>query len=336
MHDRFALAATVAGKLRRIELHPGDCVEAGMAVARIDPAPIEPRQEAVLQARLKAARAAQSEADALVARAKTEHDQAVSDLGRARRLFEQGVSAKESLERFTSAEMASAKQLEAAQSRSQAASHQVEEATAALMNHTGDSAQPVILTAPVSGCVLRLLEQSEKVVTPGMPILEIGYSPKLEVVSDFLTEDAVKIRSGMPALIEDWGGERPLKARVRMVEPGAFTKVSALGVDEQRVNVVLDFTDGSANLADAYRVEVRVITWQATNVLKLPSSALFRSGEEWAFFEMLGNTAAKRTIRVGHRSDREMEILAGTEEGRKVILHPTAELQDGSRVRLRD
>ena len=335
MHDRFVLAATVEGKLRRMELHPGDWVRTGQAVGWIDPAPIEPRQTAVLQARLGAARASKREADALVARAQAEHDQAVLDLARSRQLFDQGVTSKESLEKLNTLSAAAGQQLEAAKSRAQSAAHEVEEATAALMEQSNKSESPLSLASPVDGRVLRLLEQSERVLAPGAPIVEIGYTPRLEVVADFLTQDAVKIRTGMEAIIDDWGGENQLRARVRTVEPGAFTKISALGVEEQRVNVILDFVEGSANLADAYRVEVRVVTWESAGVLRIPSSAVFRSGEDWAVFNVVGGIARLTRVVLGHRSTYDVEVVGGLNIGDLVIVHPSSDIQDGSRIRLR-
>ena len=335
MHDHFVLAATVAGKLRRVELHAGDPVRAGQIVTWIDPAPIEPRQTAVLQARLDAARASQREADALVGRAKAENDQAKIDLERTRKLFEQSISSKEAFDRATSLAASTAEQLQASRSRAQSAAHQVEEALAALATHSGDRAtQPVAITSPVSGRILKLIEQSERVVAQGTPLVEIGYNPRLEVVADFLTRDAVKVNPGMEAIIDDWGGDRSLRARVRMVEPGAFTKISALGVEEQRANIVLDFLDGYANLADAYRVEVRIITWQSENVLKVPSSAVFRSGEEWAAFVVAGGVARRTAVKLGHRGAFEIEVLQGLKAGDSVIVHPSSDVSDGVRVRL--
>jgi HlyD family secretion protein len=333
MHDHFVLAATVGGKLRRIELHAGDSVRAGQVVAWIDPAPIEARQTVVLQARLEAARAAQREADALVGRAQAEYDQTASDLNRTRKLFEQGVSSKESLEKADTLAASAVRQVEAATSRAQSAAHQVEEATAALITHTNDRPDlPVPVRSPIDGRILKLLEQSERVLSAGAPIIDIGYTPKLEIVADFLTADAVKIRTGMDAIIDDWGGDRPLRARVRVVEPGAFTKVSALGVEEQRVNVILDFMQGSANLADAYRVEVRVITWQGLNVLKVPSSAVFRLGEQWAVFIVSNDLAHHKTVKLGHQGDHEVEVIDGLNDGDSVAIHPSPDLNEGARV----
>lgn len=333
MHDHFIIAAPIAGKLRRIELHAGDPVRPGEVVAWIDPAPIEPRQTAVLEARLEAARAARREAAALLGRAQAEYDQALSDRGRSEKLFQQGVISKESLEKATTAVAASTRQLEAAKSRAEFSAHQLDEATAALSGATSDTRlTPVPVQSPVNGRVLRLLEQSEKVLVPGAPMIEIGYTPRLEVVADFLTADAVKIHTGMNAIVDDWGGEEPLPARVRTVEPGAFTKVSALGVEEQRVNVVLDFTDGSANLADAYRVEVRVITWENRKALKIPVSSIFRSAEDWAVFQVANGAAHHKKITPGHRGDYEIEVFDGLSEGDSVVVHPSPDLKDGIRV----
>ncbi|HEY6967951.1 MAG TPA: efflux RND transporter periplasmic adaptor subunit [Candidatus Angelobacter sp.] len=336
MHDHFVMAASVAGKLRRIELHAGDPVRAGQIIAWVDPTPIDPRETAVLQARLAAARATQQQADAEVGRAKAENDQAALDLERTRKLFEQGVASKESCDKAVNLAAATGKQLEAATSKAQSAAYQVKEAHAALMSRASDHpSAPVPIQSPVSGRVLRLLEQSERVVTAGTPLVEIGYTPKLEIVADYLTRDAVQISPGMDALIEDWGGDKALRARVRTVEPGGFTKISALGVEEQRANVVLDFVDGSDKLADAYRVEVRVITWQAPNVLKVPSSAVFRSGEEWALFIVRNGVAHQTTVKLGHRGAAETEVMQGVTTGDSVIIHPSAEVKEGIRVALR-
>ncbi len=334
MHDHFVLAAPVAGRLRRIELHAGDPVGVGQVITFIDPTPIEPRQTAVLQARLDAAQAAQREADALVGQAKAQSDQAAIDLERTRKLYEQGITSKETFDRTVNLEASATKQLEAARSRAQTAAYQVKEASAALLTQTtGRSDLPVPVASPVKGRILRLVELSEKVVTPGAPIVEIGYTPKLEVVADFLTRDAVKINPSMGAIIDDWGGDRPLRARVRMVEPGAFTKISALGVEEQRANVVLDFLDGSDKLEDAYRVEVRVITWESQNALKAPSSAVFRSKTDWAVFKLEGGKARKTIVQLGHRGAFEIEVLQGLAAGDLVITHPSADIKDGVRVK---
>jgi len=335
MHDHFVVAATVSGKLRRVDLHPGDAVHAGDIVAWLDPAPIDPRNIAMLEARLEATRAVQQEANSLVGRAEAEHHQATADLERTRALWAEGVTSKESLDKAATLASSAAMQFEAAKSRAQSAAYQVEEARSALLSHGADpSAMPVPIRCPIDGRVLKVLEQSERVVPSGTPIIEIGHSPKMEIVADFLTRDAVQIASGMDALIADWGGDKALRARVRVVEPGGFTKISALGVEEQRANVVLDFVDISDRLADGYRVEVKIIIWQDSNVLKIPASAVFRSGENWAAFTVRNGIARRTQVQLGHRGDFEMELLSGVSAGDQIILHPSTNVEDGTRVKV--
>lgn len=337
MHDSFVLASPVAGRLKRIEVHAGDPVKADEVVATIDPVPLEPQQRATLEARLQTAQELEREATARVQRAEADSAQAKSDLERATKLAAQGVIAREALEKAQTADKTATKELDAALFKSKAAASQVEEAKAALLAVAQDPAgiKTVYLHSPVAGRVLRLIEQSERVVGQGAPVVSIGYTPRLEIVADYLTTDAVKITQGMPALIEEWGGGNPISARVRLVEPGAFTKISALGVEEQRVNVVLDFVSAPEQLGDAYRVEVRVITWQGPSVLKVPLSALFRRGDDWNVFIAAQGRTNRRTVRIGHRSDLEAEVLDGLREGDEVIVHPSNELKDSSRIQKR-
>lgn len=332
MHDHFVLAAEVAGRLRRIDLHAGDAVRAGETVAWIDPTPIEPRQRAVLEARLNAAISTQLQAHALAARAQAEYDQAAKDLARGKELYQHGIVSKDAFEKANTIETAALKQLHAAESASQAAAFQVEEVRSALLVYTDRSDLPTPVITPVDGRVLRLFEPSEKIVSPGSPILEIGYTPRLEIVADFLTRDAVKIRPGMPARVTDWGGGSSLAARVRTIEPGAFTKISALGVEEQRVNVICDFTSDPQNLEDAYHLELQVILWKGHNVLLVPSSAVFRYGQEWATFVIEKGRAHRMPLRIGHQGEINWEVLSGLNIGDHVIVHPSAAVADGIRV----
>lgn len=334
MHDHFILAATVSGKLRRIDLHAGDAVRTGETVAWIDPAPIDPRQNAVLEARLRATRAAKQQADAVAERTQTNLLQAEKDLARARALGEHGIISKESLDRAVTLYNSARQELQAAQSSVQAATFQVEEAQSALLvSRDGASDLPTPVRTPANGRVLRLIEQSERVVSPGTPILEIGYTPRLEIVVDFLTRDAVRIKPGMPALITDWGGDSPLRARVRMVEPSGFTKVSSLGIEEQRVNVICDFEGNTGGLEDGYHVQVQVITWEGANALLVPSGAVFRSGSGWSVFKVSNGAAHKTAVTVGHRSDEQWEAFEGLTAGDEIVVHPSTELKDGDRVK---
>jgi HlyD family secretion protein len=336
MHDSFVLASPVAGRLKRIEIHAGDPVKAGEIVATIDPVPLEPQQRAALEARLQTAQELEREATARVQRAEADSSQAKADLERATKLAGQGIIARDALEKAQTAAKTATKELDAALYKSKAASFQVEEARAALLAVAQDPAgiKPVYLRSPVPGRVLRLIEQSERVVVPGAPVVSIGYTSRLEIIADFLTTDAVKISAGMLAVIREWGGSNPIPARVRLVEPSAFTKISALGVEEQRVYVVLDFLSAPEQLGDAYRVEVRVITWQSPSVPKVPLSALFRRGDDWNAFIVGKDRASRRNVKIGHRSDLEAEVLDGLREGDEVIVHPGNELSDASRIRI--
>ena len=335
MHDHFVLAASVTGQLRRVNLHAGDSVHVGEPVAWIDPTPIDPRQRAVLEAQLRAALAVQQQADALAGRSQAEYRQTKEDLGRGQELFKHGIISKEQIDKATTLEQAMLKQLQAATSGAESAAYQVEEAKSALLVYQeGHSELPTAVLSPVDGRILKLIEQSERVVSPGTPIVEIGYDPRLEVVSDFLTRDAVRIKPGMAAKITDWGGDAPIPARVRMVEPGAFTKISALGVEEQRVNVICDFEGDPQSLQDAYHVEVQVILWDAADVLLVPSSAVFRSGNEWSVFMVRNGKAHSSPIQIGHRGESQWEVIEGLHVGDPVITHPSAGVRDGVRVRI--
>lgn len=191
--------------------------------------------------------------------------------------------------------------------------------------------QSAIVRAPVNGRVLRVLEESERVVAAGTPLVEVSNTSKVEVVADVLSTDAVKIRPGTAVLVEGWGGDGPLRARVRLIEPSAFTKVSALGVEEQRVNVVADFVDPFVPLGDGYHVEARFVTWEG-EALKVPAGALFRRGDAWSVFLVEGGRAVCRDVEAGQRNESEVEIKSGLAEGDRVVLHPPSELEDGARV----
>jgi HlyD family secretion protein len=220
----------------------------------------------------------------------------------------------------------------AAESRAAAAAHEVEQARAALL--AAGPGATIALRSPVCGRVLAVPERSERVVAAGTPLMEVGDCSDLEAVVDILTTDAVEVRPGARILVQPWtDGSPPLEARVRRVEPAAFTKVSALGVEEQRVNVIADFVTRAEGLGDGFRIEVRIVLWEGTDVLKVPSSALFRSGEQWAVFVVEGGRARLRTVEMGHRSPSEAEITAGLAAGDVVVRHPSDRVADGVRVR---
>jgi HlyD family secretion protein len=334
-HDRFVVASPIAGRLTRVELHDGDPVSLNQVVAVINPLPIDQRERAEITARVKSAEALKQSADEAVEHARADNEQAKRDLRRAQDLVEGGVVSRQTLEQARTAETISKNELEAARFKAQAAASEVEVAKAGLIAvESGQSgaSRLVTLRSPVRGRVLRVIEKSERVVASGTPIVVVGDPRKLEVVVDLLSTDAVKVRPGAAMFLENWGGEAAIEARVRTVEPSAFTKVSALGIEEQRANVVADFVDPPGPLGDGYRVEARIIIWESESVLKVPSSALFRHGDGWSVFVVESGKAIRRDVEIGHRSQFEAEVLSGIAEGALVIVHPTNQIGDGAKV----
>jgi HlyD family secretion protein len=339
--DRFVVAAPVSGRLARINLRSGDAVKRDEVIARIDPAPmapLDPRQLAEAQARVAAAEQLKHEARAVVERARADCGQAGRELARAEKLIETGDVSRQDFERVRNAALTCQQQIEAAKYRASAAASEVEVAKAALIAIQSDgragqsgASATVIIRAPESGRVLRVAEESERVVMAGAPLVEMS-NPSLEIVIEVLSVDAVKVKPGMPVLIEGWGSEQALEARVRLVEPSAFTKISALGVEEQRVNVIADFIEPAAPLGDGYRVDARIVIWEMNEALKAPLSALFRSGRRWNAFVIENGLAKLREVETGHRADFEVEVLSGLREGDIVIAHPSNLVADGVRV----
>lgn len=342
VRERFVVAAPVAGRLARIDLKAGAEVQAGDVVARLDPLPLDPRTLAEARARLEAAEAAQREASARVAQARASLAQATRSAQRARKLAKPGTISPEELELAELAETTRQKEVEAALFAETVAAHNVEAARAVLLAPDGDKvarcgSQPCVeVRSPVSGRVLRVVEASERVVPVGTPLLEIGDPMALEVVVDVLSSDAVKIQPGAGVVFEDWGGDRTLQGRVRVVEPSGFTKVSALGVEEQRVNVVADFVEPPAMLADGYRLEARIVVWESPEVLAIPASALFRRGSQWEVFAVVDGYARRRPVEIGHRTPQRVEVTAGLQAGAAVVLHPSDMISDGTRVTAAD
>jgi HlyD family secretion protein len=337
-HDRFVIAAPVTGRLSRVELHDGDPVAEGQVVATVEPSPLDPREREEVLARVRSAEAAKREADEQVRHARADYEQMRRERARAESLAEGGLISVQALEQAKNAEVTSRSEVEAATFRAQSAAAEVELARAGLVSldtSRRDASRLVTLRSPVSGRVLRVVEKSERVVAAGAPVLVLGDAHELEIVVDVLSTDAVNIRPGATVLVEGWGGDRPLRARVRTVEPSAFTKVSALGVEEQRVNVVADFEDPPGPLGDGYRVETKIVTWETENTVKVPVSALFRIGEQWSVFVAEAGRAVKRTVEIGHMSQAEAEVLGGLAVGELVIPHPTSQMTDGARIEVK-
>ncbi len=340
VRDRYVVAAPVAGRLRRIALHRGDTVKSGQLIAQIDPlplSPLDPRQRAEAIGRVNATEDALREVDQMVNRNRATYDQALRDQQRSENLARSGVISRQELEKSQTAVSTSLREYEAARSRAESAAHEVEVARAALLagNQSAPAASVKVL-APTGGRVLRVVEESERVIVAGAPLVEVSNPAKLEVVIELLSTDAVKVSPGATVFIEAWGGPEALDARVRLIEPSAFTKVSALGIEEQRVNVIADLTAPSSVLGDGYRVEGRIVVWHSDSVLQVPVSALFRRGDVWNLFVVEDGRARLRTVEVGERTPFTAQIKSGVEAEAVVIVHPANEITDGTRVEPRE
>lgn len=342
VRDRYVVSAPVPGRVLRIELEPGDPVVAGETVlATLQPAPpqlLDARTRAGAQAGVEAAEADLGFARAELARAEAELRFARSEYERIERLARDRIVSQEMRDEVQMQVDMSREARTAAEFGVDTAEHNLEQARAALRIGDEGAQEPIELRSPVEGVVLRRLRESAAVVNAGEPLLEVADPARLEIVSDYLSEDAVRIPKRAIVLIERWGGDRSLRGVVRRVEPAGFTKISALGVEEQRVNVVVDFDverEIWGALGDGYRVEVRVIVWQAEDVLKVPTSSLFRHEGDWAVFVAEGGRARLRGVEVGQRNGLEAEVLGGLDENELVIAHPSDTITDGARVAAR-
>jgi HlyD family secretion protein len=339
VRHRFVVSAPVTGRVLRIELEPGDTVKRGDVVARVraeTPALLDTRSRAEAQAAVESARNTQGRARAEEQRARTTLAQAERELARARELAKSGLTTPRETDAREADVLAATEAVKAAQYAVAVAASELQRAEARLAPPSADSSGRVIsVTAPVDGVILRRVRESETVAPAGDPLLEIGDPRQLEMVSDLLSTDAVRVQPGARVMIEQWGGSRMLEAKVRRVEPSGFTKISALGVEEQRVNVVIDFVDPAeawVALGDAYRVEVRIVIWEAASVLKVPTSALFRVADKWAVYIVEGDLAKETLVELGRQTGQEAEVLSGLTDGTTVVVHPGDTLTDGARV----
>jgi HlyD family secretion protein len=341
VRDRFVVSAPVAGRVERIELEPGDPVVRGKTiVARVTPAAaplIDTRTQAELTAAVEAARDAVGQAQAERARAAAAQVRARSTVGRLEALVSAGAISHDELEAAQTTLRSAEESLRAAEFTVARGEHELQLARARL-KPSSPGGPAVAVVAPVDGVVLKRLRESASVVPVGEPLLEIGNPGNLEIVSDLLSTDAVRVAPGNAVIIEQWGGSEPLEGRVRRVEPSGFMKVSALGVEEQRVNVIIDFGDetDAGKLGDGYRVEVRIVIWSVKSTLKVPSGSLFRRGDDWAVFVLDNDRARLQLVKIGQRNDREGQVLEGLSEGQTLVLHPPDTLTAGTRVRARE
>ncbi len=327
--QRYVVAAPVSGQLRRIGFKPGAEVEAGVTVVGvIDPLPASPldeRNRALAEARRDSTRL-------VLEKSRTSHELARNELRRIEQMFNAGTISPQELESAKMRENAAARDVATAEG----ALKQVE-AELAVTGLAGASASaPVEVRANATGRILHVFQESARAVAQGTPLLEIGDPADLEVVVEMLSRDGAAIAAGAPVSLEQWGGPAALDGRVRLVEPAAFTKYSALGVEEQRVNVVVDITsprEAWRSLGDNFRVEARVITWESDRALKVPASGLFRQGNAWAAYVVRDGKAVLVPVQVGKSGGGEIQITAGLQEGDAVILYPGDRIKDGQRVK---
>jgi HlyD family secretion protein len=340
VRERYTVSAPVAGTLARIDLHEGDVVEPGMVLARLLPLPsplLDPRSRDVAVQRLASAVDSQRQADATVTRAATADEQARRELARTDTLTKDGTLPPAQLDQASADARMRAAELSSARFSEKVAAHDIEQARAALERFSpgSRSSEQFEVTSPVHGQILHVLHKSEGVVEPGTALLEVGDPQALELVVDVLSQDAVTVHPGMPARLLHWGAEPPLTAKVRLVEPSAVTKTSALGVDEQRVNVVLD-PEGPPEawrpLGDGFAAEIEITVWTKPDVVQVPTSSLFRQGAGWAVFAVRDGRAMAHGVGVGHRGALQTEILDGLAPDDVVIMHPGASVHEGVKV----
>ena len=341
--ERFVVSAPVSGFARRVELDVGDDVKKGDTLVTLEPQRsrvLDPRSMAEARARVSATEAGVKVAEENSRAAKADADYAAKELARISELYTGGFASKENFEQSEAAATRAEARLSSTIFAVEVAEGELTAARTALSFSSGEAngTTKVIIRAPIGGQVLRLHHESEGVVREGAPLIEIGDPRALEVIVDVLSEDSVAIRPGTPVIFERWGGDTPLEGLVRFVEPTGFTKVSALGVEEQRVFVITDITSKKTlweRLGDGYRVEARFIIWQGTDVLQLPSSALFRFNDGWAVFVMEDDKAYRRIVEIGKRGGLFTEVISGIDEGTRVITHPDDKISDGRSVTLR-
>lgn len=343
IRSRHVVSPPVAGYLRRVPVRAGDPIVAGqtlLAVIQATPANfLDPRARAQAEAAVRSAEAARMQRKEQVESASSELELARKDLARAQTLRAKGAIAAQEFDTADNRVDLLVNQLGSARFALEVSEFELEQARAALVQAEADpttAGEPIEIRAPVTGRVLNVYEESARTVTAGQPIMEVGDPADLEAEIELLSSDAVNVRPGAEVAIEQWGGSEPLRGRVTVVEPGAFLKVSALGVEEQRVKVRVDFKDLPKDvLGDRYRVEARIVTWQGENVLQVPTGALFRRGNDWMTFVFDQGRARLTKVEIGHSNGVSAQVLSGLDEGQKVILHPPDIVADGVRVRER-
>ncbi|WP_182868273.1 efflux RND transporter periplasmic adaptor subunit [Rhodopirellula sp. JC639] len=342
IREKYTVSAPVSGRLSRIELREGDHIDVQSLLAVIlpsDPELLDQRSLAEAQARVQAAEAAVLRADSRERQAKIDFDLSRTKFERAQRLWPKNGISRDEYDIAESVMLADKQAIETAAFEAEISRFELKLANAALDQFEGEDpsvqVSPFEIDSPIDGRVLRVLEKSSTVVTVGTPLIEVGDPRNLEMEIDVLSTDAVKIRPGAEVTIEHWGGQTPLKGSVRVVEPGAFTKISSLGVEEQRVNVIADFNEPPqriASLGDGYRIEARITIEHLDRALRIPNNALFRYEQQWHVLVVQDGTAQLRKVDVGVQNESHAEIVAGLVEGERVIEYPSDQLEPGTPV----
>lgn len=344
VHDLFVVAAPINGRLTRIELEPGDPVIAGQTVVArmtpVDPDFLDPRSEGRVRAQVKALDAMLASSSMRIEQARAARDLAIQQQGRIEALFNRGFATRAALDSANASVSSANAAYSEATRATEAARFDRDAGRANLVtpNSPRGRSGTLDVRSPASGTVMRLPRESEATVTAGTPLVEVGDPRKLEVVTDLLSADAVRLRPGARVLIDNWGGATPLNGRVQRIEPFGFTKISALGVEEQRVNVIIDITDPPekwTKLGHGYRVIIRAVEWESANTLQLPVSALFREKGKWAVFAVENGRANLVPVTIGRMNDEQAELLGGLRKGATVILHPSENISDDARVKAR-
>jgi len=330
VRERFVVSSPVNGKLERISLRAGDEISRGMIVARVTPPPLNRQESEEARSRSSSAEALLESARAAESRVMVDLEQARKQHERYKRLFSKGAVLAEVYEESVRQAETLERELRLRSFNVRSATFELRALQTLIGNMTGTESIEVF--SPGEGVVLRVLQESERVVSAGTPLVEIGDTSMRELVIDLLSSEAVGVAPGMKVEVFHWGGEGVLNGTVRTVEPSAFTKVSALGIEEQRVNIVIDLHDREERLGDNYRVEARIVLWEDDEVLQVPVSALFRVDDEWNVFRLQDGRARRVPVRIGKRATYAAEVLDGLEAGDEVVLHPSNELEDGMRV----
>ena len=344
IREKYTVSAPVSGRVSRIELDAGDYCDEETLLAVIlpsDPAILDVRARAEANARVLAAEAALERAKSNEEQAKINHQLKTTKYERAQRLLPSQAISQDEFEIAKAELLASAQAIETARFEAEIARFELEMARAAVHQFGNPEAEPTVdpfeIHAPIAGRVLRVFQESSAVVAVGTPLIELGDPRNLEIEIDVLSTDAVRIEAGAELTIEHWGGQSPLQAYVRVVEPGAFTKISSLGVEEQRVNIIADFNEPPeriASLGDGYHVEARITVNELDQALLIPSSALFRHQREWHVLSVVDGKAALQPVSIGLQNDSHTQITEGLQAGDRVIVYPSDELKPGTPVRL--